>query len=283
MTAIASPAPTYLLGHSEAETRRLVQQARFLNPATRRCFAAAGIGDGMRVLDAGSGAGDVALVAAELVGPRGAVVGVDQDPGVLAVARARAEAAGLSNVTFLQDDLCAVTPPGAFDAVVGRLVLAHNPDPLAVLRALVRHLRPGGIVVFQEANFTPASVPPTPLWTQVRGWMRATAERLGVHVEIGWELHRLFRAAGLPPPWLTLEALLLCGPEREAYEWAAATLRSKLPLALKLGIVTADEVAIDSLAERLQAETVAADAVVKLPDLVSAWTRYAPGGQEPQS
>ena len=71
---------TYAMGRTEAEEQRLQRQAALYAPATRRLFEAAGIGPGMKVLDLGSGAGDVALLAAELVGPTGHVVGVDMNP-----------------------------------------------------------------------------------------------------------------------------------------------------------------------------------------------------------
>ena len=56
----------YVLGHSESELVRLERQARIMEPITRRFFEAAGVGPGMRVLDCGSGAGDVAFLAADL-------------------------------------------------------------------------------------------------------------------------------------------------------------------------------------------------------------------------
>jgi cyclopropane fatty-acyl-phospholipid synthase-like methyltransferase len=72
------PPQAYVLGHSQRVTDRLKAQARLIDPITRRFFGEAGIEEGMRVLDVGSGAGDVALLAAELVGASGAVVGVDR-------------------------------------------------------------------------------------------------------------------------------------------------------------------------------------------------------------
>ena len=65
-----------------------------LRPFTVRLLRDAGIGAGMRVLDAGCGTGDVTALAAELVGAGGAVVGVDRSGEVLATARARAEGCG---------------------------------------------------------------------------------------------------------------------------------------------------------------------------------------------
>src|SRR5215510_2378967 len=92
---------TYVLGRSEAETRRLILQNQIYGPLTRRFFQAAGIGPGMKVLDIGSGAGDVALLIADLVGPSGSVVGVEMNESILETARARVESAGWRNVTFL--------------------------------------------------------------------------------------------------------------------------------------------------------------------------------------
>jgi 2-polyprenyl-3-methyl-5-hydroxy-6-metoxy-1,4-benzoquinol methylase len=68
----------YVLGHSEREIDRLIAQAGFIEPITRRFFVEAGIAPGMTILDVGCGVGDVAFLAAELVGPSGEVVGIDR-------------------------------------------------------------------------------------------------------------------------------------------------------------------------------------------------------------
>ena len=80
--------PLYALGQTAAETARLQRQAAFLQPFTERLFRDAGIGPGMKVLDLGSGAGDVAVLAARLVGSEGEVVGIDTNPSILESARA---------------------------------------------------------------------------------------------------------------------------------------------------------------------------------------------------
>jgi SAM-dependent methyltransferase len=85
----AGPPPAYSLGHSDRELERLSVQARLVDPITRRFFVDAGIVPGMRVLDVGSGVGDVACLAAELVGATGEVLGTDRSAAALAVARER--------------------------------------------------------------------------------------------------------------------------------------------------------------------------------------------------
>jgi SAM-dependent methyltransferase len=76
----ADPSPEYVLGHSDRELERLSTQARLVDPITREFFVDAGIAPGMRILDVGSGSGDVAFLASELAGDKGSVVGVDRAP-----------------------------------------------------------------------------------------------------------------------------------------------------------------------------------------------------------
>src|SRR5215217_596259 len=182
-TAVGTAGYSYAMGRSEAETERLICQSGFYAPFTLRLFERAGLGPGMRVLDVGTGAGDVALIAAEMVGASGGVVGVDRNPEVLKTARARALTAGLSNATFVEGDAGELGLEGDFDAAVGRLVLMHQPNPAKTLRSVAAMVRPGGIVAFQECNSTTRSMvafPPTPLWEEAIGWIAAALERAGV-------------------------------------------------------------------------------------------------------
>ena len=95
----------YVLGSSDAEHERLIRQAIRLAPITERFFREAGIGPGLRVLDLGSGVGDVAMLVARLVGVSGDVVGVERDARSINRARRRVAEAGLANVTFMQTDI----------------------------------------------------------------------------------------------------------------------------------------------------------------------------------
>src|SRR5213594_4212943 len=109
-------ASTYALGSTDAEHERLIRQAARLAPYSERFFREAGISTGQRVLDLGSGVGDVAMLAARLVGPSGDVVGVERDPRSIARARARVAEAGLRNVSFTQSDVNQIQSSKPFDA-----------------------------------------------------------------------------------------------------------------------------------------------------------------------
>ena len=129
----ASPTSQYALGSNDGEHQRLIRQAGWLTAHTERLFREAGIGPGQRVLDLGSGVGDVAMLVARLVGPSGEVVGVERDMHSIARARARVAEAGLRNVSFTESDVNQIANDKPFDAAVGRFILEFLPDPLAAL------------------------------------------------------------------------------------------------------------------------------------------------------
>jgi len=100
---------------------------------------------GERVLDLGSGAGTDSLVAAQMVGPDGHVVGIDMTSEMVTKARASAHAMGARNVEFVEGE--AETLPFAdasFDVVISNGVIDLVPDKDAVFAELYRVLRPGG-------------------------------------------------------------------------------------------------------------------------------------------
>jgi ubiquinone/menaquinone biosynthesis C-methylase UbiE len=135
----------YVLSRSQEERQRLLLQDELLSSMTRSLFQRAGLREGSRVLDVGSGVGGVALLASTIVGTSGSVVGVEIDAESAAMAVDRCAVAGVSNVTFLVDDVATATLPGPFDAVVGRLILMHLRDPIAILARSRGMLRPNGL------------------------------------------------------------------------------------------------------------------------------------------
>lgn len=283
-----NPTDTYILGRSDRETRRLILQHQVFAPLTRRFFEAAGIGLGMKVLDVGSGAGDVAMLAADLVGPRGRVVGVDMNAEILETARARTQAMGFTNVTFIPGDVNEIALESYFDAVVGRWVLMHVPDPVALLRTLTARLKPGGIVAFHENDFTypPTTFPVTPLSEELKTWaippvsdeMRSwanTSRTPGPEAQMGTKLYRTYLEAGLPGPQLMLEAAIGGGPDWPGYELLAETIRSLLPMLQRVAGIDPEKVGVDTLAERLRTAVTERKGVHMMPMMIGAWSRKA--------
>jgi arsenite methyltransferase len=116
-------------------------------------FSLGPIGAGERVLDLGSGAGTDSLVAAQMVGPRGSVTGIDMTPEMLGKARAAVAEMGVGNVTFVEGQVERLPfADGSFDVVISNGVIDLVPDKSAVFSEIYRVLVPGGRI--QVADVT---------------------------------------------------------------------------------------------------------------------------------
>lgn len=272
-------ASSYVLGHSDRELERLRLQARLIDPITRQFLIEAGIALGMRVLDVGSGAGDVAFLAANLVGPTGQVVGVDRSAVGLARARTRAKEQSLANVTFRTSDLSAMAFDQPFDAVIGRYVLCFQPDPVATLRAIAKLVRTGGIILFHEPDRGQMrSVPPVPTYDRACEWVGETYRRTGADVRIGTKLYSMFLAAGLAAPTMRMHAVIGGATALDEVHLDADQAVVLAADIERLRIATATELAADTLVERIAAEmaaTRASSSVVPRLALGRACSRYS--------
>ena len=104
-------------------------------PVTARLLELAGISAGHRVLDIASGLGEPAIPAAQQVGPEGHVFGTDLVEEMLNHARAKAAAAGVTNIEFIcVDGETLDFEPAYFDAATCRWGLMFMPEPEACLR-----------------------------------------------------------------------------------------------------------------------------------------------------
>ena len=264
---------TYTLGRTSHETTRLIEQSRIYGESTRRLCKRAGIKAGMRVLEIGSGAGDVALMLAELVGQKGQIVGVDINPVILETARQRVTEADVGNVEFIAGDARGLAFSDKFDAIVGRFVLMYMADPGEAFAELVKHLNPGGIVAFQEPEYTlypPLSHPDTPLMNQLIEWILDVFEHSGAHLDMGIGLYRAFIDAGLPPPTMHLESPIGAAGTWAGYRYMATIFQSLLPLLEKYELATAEQVEVNTLAARLRQEVLASKRPFFLPLHVTA-------------
>jgi ubiquinone/menaquinone biosynthesis C-methylase UbiE len=254
---------TSILGYSATEIRRLVAQARIVRPVTERLLRAAGIASGMRVLDIGCGVGDASLLAADLVGPAGSVIGIDWRWDLIAVARKRAGDKRFRHVTFKSVPLEALS--ASFDAVIGRYVCAHQPDLTRVLRIAAHLARRGAVVALHEGE--PPSAPNTgsvtfaPIWRVVGPTLAAACRDTQTSCEAATKLMAHFAAAGLPLQGVFCEMPVSCGEDRAA------------PWRGEPSYFTDGAVPIDTIERQLRAADAEARRRLECRAQICAWAR----------
>lgn len=270
----------YALGSDEDEIVRLDGQAAMSAAATRLLLEAGGrIAPGMRVLDLGTGLGHVAFDVASLVGPRGAVVGIDRSTRLLQIAEHRRLAAGVDNVTFVEADVRTFRDDEPFDAVVGRLILFHLPDAIEVLAHHIAALRPGGVVLAIDFDGRCLRAePPVQLVTTVRDWLEQAFRSAGANPVIGTRLALLLRRAGAVDVTTFGVQAYLAPNDPTGPGWVAGLVRSLAPRIIGAGIATEAELDVDTLQQRLVQALAGSDAVLLPPTLVGAWGGARSGG-----
>ena len=258
----------YLLGHSPAELHRLTVQAEFLRPITERMLRGAGLRPGMRVLDLGCGAGDVSLLAAELVGPEGQVVGVDRVASAIEFAASRAERKRVRNVAFRQgvDADCGDEAP--FDFAVGRYVLTYQPDPAGFVRAAAARLRPGGSLAFHEFDTRGgASLPPIPVFDRIFNGMIHALGASAPTPNVAIRLPAIFADAGLTSPCGFCERPVGMEGSELFFRWVAGSYAAIRSAADPDG----EPVGVERLAAELEAAVAAVHGQVLGDDQWCAW------------
>ena len=199
---MASRVSRYLHGTDPTEQARLARLNDLIN---RRSLMELGLSGGERILEVGSGLGQFAREMARRSGPGGGVLAIERSPEQIRVARRAALAAGeASLVAWRRGDALRLPlrrrEKGSFDVAHARFLLEHVPDPLAVVRAMVSAVRPGGRIVLEDDDHDVIRLWPepagfTPLW---RAYIRSF-DRLGNDPAVGRRLIWLLHEAGARP------------------------------------------------------------------------------------
>lgn len=160
-----------------------------------------------------------------------------------------------------------------YDALVGRFVLAYLKDPSATLQRLARHVRPGGVVAMLEFDVRLlGTVPHSALFQRVIDWIVGAFEGAGLNPGLGSDIGRVFHKACLPWPQVISFQYAAAGSQGPLWYYSDL-LRTVLPHIERLGLATAGEIDIETLADRLHAEATANAITAFLPRWVGGWVR----------
>jgi len=237
--AAAAPEQDYLLGTRDDEIERLGLQHRVWRPHVLACWSRAGITTGSRVLDVGCGPGYATVDLAEIVGPQGQVAGLERSAHFIAAARAACAQRGLGHVELHEIDLMAEWPElRGFEAAWCRWVSAFVSSPEQLVRRMAAALAPGGVAIFHEyASYETWRLAPRGTALEsfvaavVRSWRASGGEP-----NVGLELPRLLRAAGLEPEHLAPQVFVV-RPQDFMWQWPATFIATYLRRELEQGHV----------------------------------------------
>jgi len=192
----------YIHGTRPEEQQRLSVLNRLLNEASLRQMR---VQAGERILDVGSGLGQLTRALARAAGPAGHVIGIERDPEQMHEALRQAGADGEDGLVDFRVGGAVNLPLdddqwGTFDIVHARFLLEHVPDPPAVVGAMIRAARPGGRIVLEDDDhdvlrFFPELPETRRLW---EAYFRTYA-KFGRDPYVGRRLVAMLHQAGATP------------------------------------------------------------------------------------
>jgi ubiquinone/menaquinone biosynthesis C-methylase UbiE len=190
----------YVLGTHDDEVARLGLQHRVWRDVVTACWHRVGITHGWRVLDVGAGPGYATADLAEIVGPTGAVLGIERSSRFLEAARERCARRGLTNVELREGDLMELSLGGlGYDASWCRWVASFVASPKKLIENIAGALRPGGIAIFHEYSdyLTFRFMPIKPALERFAVEVMESWTASGGEPNVARQLPQLLREAGL--------------------------------------------------------------------------------------
>ncbi|MGB6326552.1 MAG: methyltransferase domain-containing protein [Methylocella sp.] len=260
----------YVIRGGAAGRERLRLLSRIMYASTASLFDRFGFKDGQLCFDIGCGGGDVTLELARRIGPRGKAVGADIDELQLDIARREVDAKDIRNVEFrLLDIRTAEEDIGSvFDLVYSRFLLAHLDDPSRAVAAFYRYLRPGGVVIVEDIDFSGYfTYPDSEAFQRYKDLYCTLVRGRGGDPNIGPRLPFLLTDGGFEKVDMTLVQPI--GTKGEVKLLNAITLENIADAILRDGLASRQE--IDTLVQELNRFAENPRTVAGVPRVIQAW------------
>ncbi len=239
---------SYAHGYGDSTSRVLGERSAAKNAA----FLLPHLESGMKLIDIGSGQGNITIGLAEAVSP-GEAVGIEIEPSQVEIARENASKAGASNLSFEVADAYELPFDDAhFNAAFIHTVLEHVSEPVRVLNEVRRVLAPDGVIGIRhgERGAFPVVVPPN---ATVEKFLHRNGNPLvdpGMDTRIGRKQQRMLREAGFD----RVETRVAANPDPAGILLYAELIEQRIPNFVDQGIFSAEEFADDEYIDETVAE-----------------------------
>lgn len=247
-TSAIADNPEYVLGTDTDESVRLGLQHRLWSAATHQLWERAGVQPGMHILDLGCGPGHATIDLAQIAGPTGRVVGIDESATFLKQLNDQVQARRYRSVERVLGDVQDLEEafPGesaVFDVAYARWVFCFLQRPDDVIRGLARLVKPGGRVAVQdyfnyERSMTLA--PRREAFTRVINAVAASWRARGGDTDIMGKLPGMFVKHGFRIDHLDV-VQRIARPGTTMWHWPNAFWRTFVPRLAENGFITAED------------------------------------------
>ena len=194
---------TYFLATGEQGEERLTLLNEMMGETSRQLLRKAGLTPGSNVLEVGCGIGLMTHWIAEQVGTKGHVTAVDFSREQLNIAKNNT--AKLNNITFLESSVFDLVGLPKFDIIYTRFLLMHLTKPFEALQIMMRFLKPGGVMVCEEASNTVACCyPRSPSCDKFYEWLMALFAKNNLDPDFGGNIYSLFQKLNFHPIFATI-------------------------------------------------------------------------------
>ncbi len=260
----------YAIDGGETGKSRLNVLGQAMNEYSVNALRKAGIRTGFKCLDAGCGGGMMTYEMANLVGVSGQVTGVDFDEEIIKLNKRELSDLQIQHISFQHTDIQTFNVEDEFDLIFARYLLSHLSNTKNVLSILVKALRPGGIILVEDVQFSGhICEPASEAFDAYLKWYSRVVELRGGDAELGARLPEMFVEAGLSHIGVQIaQPIGLTGPPKQM---SLLTL-DKIKIALLESKLT-DESEFAKVRSQLESITHDVHTLMSIPRTFQVWGR----------